>query len=180
MSKKVIIMDRDGTINLDKGYVYKEEDFHFLEGVPEAIKMFHELGYLVIVITNQSGVARAYYKEQDVLKLHSYVNTLLSNYDTRIDGFYFCPHHPEGVVKEYRKDCSCRKPETGLFLKAIDEFDIDIKNSWAIGDNERDVLPAISLGMNAAIINSENKKLENVSSFLCIKQFSEYLGKWKG
>lgn len=139
MKDKVVFLDRDGTINKEVNYLHKIEDFEFIQGAPEAIKMFHELGYKVIVITNQAGVARGYYKEEDIKILHYYMDKLLEKEGTYIDAYYYCPHHPDGVVKEYSFECSCRKPEIGMINQVMKDFNIDLKNSIFIGDKEIDI-----------------------------------------
>ena len=137
--RKAVFLDRDGTINIDKGYVYQIKDFEFIEKVPEAIAEMKRLGYLVIVLSNQSGVARGYYSEDEVAELHKYLNEQLRKSGTEIDGFYFCPHHPDGIVGRYRRQCGCRKPGIGMLQHAVQDFGIDVGNSWIAGDRERDL-----------------------------------------
>ena len=139
IGKKTVFLDRDGTINVEKNYLYRSEDFEFIPKVPEAIAILNKVGYQVIVVSNQAGIARGYYTEADVEKLHQYVNEQLSKYDAHIDGFYYCPHHPEAGIGKYKIQCHCRKPETGMFEKACDDFGVDIANSWMIGDNVGDI-----------------------------------------
>ena len=137
--RKTVFLDRDGTINVEKNYLYRPEEFEFIPKVPEAIARLNNAGYQVIVVSNQAGVARGYYSEDDVIKLHQYVNEQLSKYKAHIDGFYYCPHHPDAVIGKYKMKCHCRKPETGLFEKACEDFDVDIEDSWMIGDNIGDI-----------------------------------------
>lgn len=139
IGRKTVFLDRDGTINVEKNYLYRPEEFKFIPKAPDAIKMLNQAGYQVIVVSNQAGVARGYYTEEDVGKLHHYVNELLKNYNAHIDAFYYCPHHPEAGVGKYKVKCHCRKPETGLFEKACADFPVDIENSWMIGDNVGDI-----------------------------------------
>ncbi len=146
--KRAIFLDRDGTINIDGKYIVKKEQFFWLPDAIEAIQYINEHGALAIVVTNQSGVARGYFTETDVVKLHDYINKELNKYGAHIDGFYFCPHHPEATVQEYRKDCDCRKPKPGLLLQAAKDHDIDLQHSVMIGDMERDVL----CGRNAGVL----------------------------
>lgn len=101
---------------------------------PESIKIFHELGYRVIVITNQAGVARGYYEENDIEILHNHIDYLLDREGTYIDAYYYCPHHPEGTVCKYSYVCTCRKPEIGMIEQALKDFDIDLNNSLLVGD----------------------------------------------
>ena len=122
ISKKTVFLDRDGTINVEKNYLYRLEDFEFIPKAPEAIAMLNKCGYQVIVVSNQAGVARGYYTEDDVKKLHKYINLRLKEYNAHIDAFYYCPHHPdkgfEGEIKELKIDCDCRKPKIGMLEKA--------------------------------------------------------------
>lgn len=137
--RKTVFLDRDGTINVEKNYLYRPEEFEFIPKVPEAIARLNNAGYQVIVVSNQAGVARGYYAEDDVIKLHQYVNEQLSKYKAHIDGFYYCPHHPDAGIGKYKMKCHCRKPGTGLFEKACEDFDVDIEDSWMIGDNVGDI-----------------------------------------
>lgn len=137
--EKAVFLDRDGTINVDKGYVHKIEDFEFIDKVPEAIAMMKRKGYLVIVLSNQSGVARGYYGEEDVDRLHDEMNRRLDGFGAHIDKFYFCPHHPDGCVGRYSYHCACRKPGIGMLNKALEDFAIDLNKSWVVGDRERDL-----------------------------------------
>lgn len=137
--RKTVFLDRDGTINVEKNYLYRPEEFEFIPKVPEAIARLNNAGYQVIVVSNQAGVARGYYTEDDVIKLHQYVNEQLSKYQAHIDGFYYCPHHPDAGIGKYKMKCHCRKPGTGLFEKACEDFDVDIEDSWMIGDNVGDI-----------------------------------------
>lgn len=141
--RRAAFFDRDGTINIDKGYVYKIEDFDFVEGMPEIIRKHNEAGEPVIVVTNQSGIARGYYTENQMACLHKEINRMLGeHYGAHIDAFYHCPHLPEitGV-------CNCRKPEPGLFLKAADEWGIDLSSSVSYGDSKRDEEASKSAGI---------------------------------
>lgn len=136
--KKAIFLDRDGTINVEKNYLYKIEDFEFLPGAIDALKMFQDNGFLLIIITNQSGIARGYYKETDFNILNSWMLRTLSEKGILIDKVYYCPHHPNAIIPQYKIECNCRKPKLGLFETAIDEFHLDLKKCFAIGDKIRD------------------------------------------
>lgn len=133
-----MFLDRDGTINAEKGYLFRIEDFEFLPGVIEALKLLQGLGFLLIIITNQSGIARGYYKEEDYNKLNRWMLNELQNKDIHIDGVYYCPHHPNAVIKEYKVECTCRKPKLALYERAIREHQLDINQCYAIGDKIRD------------------------------------------
>lgn len=158
--KKCIFLDRDGNINVEVDYLHKPEDFKFIDGVEKAIKIFNNLGYLVIVVTNQSGVARGYYNEEDVLKLHEHINGELKKTGGKVDGYYYCPHHPNGVEVKYRKKCLCRKPELGMFLEAKKDFDIDFEHSFIVGDKLSDIESGLRLGMESVLVRSGHGKEE--------------------
>lgn len=141
---KAIFLDRDGTINIDKDYLYRIQDFKFIPKAPEAMKLLQDAGYKLFIITNQSGIARGYYTEDDYKVLNDWLlSTLVDKYDVHITASYYCPHLPTShtgfVVEKYGVDCNCRKPKIGLFTKAITEHNIDLSSSYAIGDKLRDL-----------------------------------------
>lgn len=154
MKKKCIFLDRDGNINVEKDYLHKAEDFEFEYKADQAIKILTDKGYLLIVVTNQSGVARGYYKESDVIKLHKYVDTKIEELGGKIAAYYYCPHHPEKGVGKYKVECDCRKPQIGMFLKADKEFDIDFENSFIVGDKVSDLEVAVRLGMQPVLVKT--------------------------
>ena len=147
MRNKAIFFDRDGTLNVDVHYLHEPEKFIWVEGAIEAIRWANAHGYLVIVVTNQSGIARGYYDEAAVYRLHDWMNMELAKCGTHIDAFYYCPHHTEGSVPAYTKQCGCRKPAPGMLLKAIAEHDIDPAASFLFGDAESDVAAAENAGV---------------------------------
>ena len=136
--KKTVFLDRDGTINVEKNYLYKIEDFEFLPGVIEGLKILQKEGFQLIIITNQSGIARGYYTEKQYHLLNEWMLNELANRGVHITATYYCPHHPDAKLEEFRVDCSCRKPKTKLFERAIQKFSVDVNNSFAIGDKMRD------------------------------------------
>ena len=145
MSKPAIFIDRDGTLNVEKNYLHLWQDWEWIPGAVEAIKHFNAAGYLVIVTSNQAGVARGLYSEADIDALHHQVDADLQRQGGRIDAYYYCPHHPEhGAVR----DCDCRKPEPGMLLQAAREHEIDLASSYMIGDKVSDV----EAGLNAGVI----------------------------
>lgn len=149
--RKAFFFDRDGTLNVDKDYLYKIEDFEWLADAPQAIRWANERGFLVIVITNQSGVARGYFSEDDVHRLHEWMNEDLARFDAHIDAFYYCPHLPNGSVPTYAKECDCRKPKSGLIDQACADFNIDCDESLMIGDKPRDVECAEAAGVRGVL-----------------------------
>ncbi|MFZ5649808.1 MAG: D-glycero-alpha-D-manno-heptose-1,7-bisphosphate 7-phosphatase [Bacillota bacterium] len=145
--RPAVFLDRDGVLNVDTGYVFRREDFVWVAGAKEAVRLLNEMGYFVFVVTNQSGIARGYYTEADVAFLHRWVNRELNACGARVDAFYYCPHHPEAAVELYRKACSCRKPAPGLILRALKEWPVDRGRSFLIGDKRRDLEAAAGAGL---------------------------------
>ena len=136
---KAVFLDRDGTINVEKHYLYKVSDFEYIDGAISGLKALSDMGYLLVIITNQSGIARGYYTEEDYLELDGWMKNDLAARGIPMAGTYFCPHLPDGIVSKYAKVCDCRKPKTALFWKAAKDLDIDMDHSFAIGDKERDL-----------------------------------------
>jgi len=160
--KKALFLDRDGTITVDKGFVHKKEDLELLPGVAEAIRLANEHGFMVVVVTNQSGVARGYFTEEDVQTFNAYLAQILAEQGARIDAFYYCPHHPEAPVETYRKACSCRKPRPGLLLQAAQELDIDLSQSWMVGDSPRDVEAGKRAGCKTILLEKGKDLLQAI------------------
>lgn len=152
----VVFLDRDGVINADIGYLWRREDFVWIPGAPAAIRLFNERGRPVVVVTNQSGVARGYYTEQDVESLHRWMNAELNRQGARIDAFYFCPHHPDGAIPEYTRVCDCRKPQPGMLLQAMEDWRADPAKSFLIGDKESDVAAAAAAGIRGYLFDGKN------------------------
>lgn len=139
LSNKAVFLDRDGTINVDKNYLYKIEDFVFLPGVLDALKKLQDAGYKLFVMTNQSGIARGFYSEDDYQKLTDWMLSELKKVGVVLSGVYYCPHLPDASVLKYKVDCECRKPKLGMFNKAVNDFHLDLNASFAVGDKERDL-----------------------------------------
>ncbi len=137
--RPAVFLDRDGTVNEEKNYLYRIEDFQFLPGAVEAIAQFNRAGFAVLVVTNQSGVARGYYSLAEVAALHEHLSRRLAAAGARVDGFYVCPHHPAAGQGDYQRLCSCRKGEPGLLLQAARERGLDLSRSYMIGDKESDI-----------------------------------------
>lgn len=149
LRRPAVFFDRDGVLNHDSGYTYKIKDFHWMEGAPQAIRKLNDLGWYVFVVTNQAGVARGYYGENDVQKLHTWMNEDLQRYGAHIDDFRYCPHHIEGIVDNYTLACTCRKPEPGMVLDLLEHWPVDIHLSVLIGDKESDLEAAASAGVRS-------------------------------
>jgi len=150
--KKAAFLDRDGVINIDKGYVSKWCDFEFVPGVIDAMKVICQLGFEIIVVTNQSGIARGYYSEDDFHKLSKSMIGFLDSEGVRVAGVYYCPHHVNGVVDKFSIVCSCRKPLPGMLLKAKDDHNIDLSTSILVGDKSTDILAGNNAGVGRAFM----------------------------
>ena len=159
MANKAVFLDRDGTINVEKNYLYRIEDFEFLPGTIEALKILQDAGYLLIIITNQSGIARGYYTEDDFHILNDWMLDTLKKQGISIAKVYYCPHHPEGIIGKYRVNCNCRKPKLGMFMTAKEDFDLDFNECFAIGDKIRDCSICESTGCCGFLIG-ENEEPE--------------------
>ena len=140
--QKALFLDRDGVINVEKDYLYRVEDFEFIDGIFDLISYYQKLDYKIFVVTNQSGIARGYYSENDFKHLTEWMISEFLKYDIKIEQVYFCPHHPD-----ISGECSCRKPKPGMILEAAKIYNIDLEHSIMIGDKERD----IEAGLNARI-----------------------------
>lgn len=143
---KAAFFDRDGTINVDVHYLHRPEDLQFIDGMPAFIKKWNDWGYKVIVVTNQAGIARGYYTENEMRALHRYMNERLAEYGSHIDAFYFCPHHPD-----FTGPCHCRKPEPGMIEDAIREFDLDPTQCILFGDQPWDVEAGAQCGVHGIV-----------------------------
>jgi D-glycero-D-manno-heptose 1,7-bisphosphate phosphatase len=137
--KPAVFIDRDGTINEQMGYVNHPSRFVLLPGVPEAFRILNQAGFLAIILSNQSGVARGYFPIELIYDIHSMMTQSIGKQGGRIDGIYFCPHYPKGSVQEYSVECDCRKPGTGLVKQACENFEIDLSRSYMIGDHYTDM-----------------------------------------
>ena len=151
--KRAVFLDRDGTINVEKDYLYRIADFEFIAGVPEAIKILNRAGIMVIVVTNQSGVARGYYTEDDVEILHRHIASELERTGAYIDAWLFCPHHPSGR-DSYALPCNCRKPLPGMLKEASRRYNIDLHNSAMIGDKRADIEAGLAAGCRTILVRT--------------------------
>ena len=157
--QKAVFLDRDGTINKYNGFVKNPDELELIPGVASAIKKLNEEGYLVIVVTNQPVIARGDTTVEGLTEIHNKMETLLGNEGAYVDAIYYCPHHPhkgyEGEVPELKIVCNCRKPAPGMLLQAAHDFNIDLSESYMIGDSENDVLAGINAGCNTILIGDE-------------------------
>ena len=154
MKRPAVFIDRDGTVNEQMGYINHISRFVLLPGAEEAIKVLNSHRYLVIVVSNQSGVARGYFPIELVDEVHAHMRVLLGKEGAFVDGIFFCPHYPRGVVPEYSIECDCRKPRTGLIERACDAFDVDMANSYVIGDRYSDIELALKLNLEGILVTT--------------------------
>lgn len=158
--QKAIFLDRDGTINKYVGFLRDIDEFELLPGVAEAIGKINRSGYLAIVVTNQPVIARGEVGWEELQEIHNKMETLLGLEGVYLDGIYFCPHHPhkgyEGEIPELKFDCDCRKPKPGMLLKAAEDFNIDLSQSWMIGDGENNIKAGEVAGCKTALIGEGN------------------------
>jgi D,D-heptose 1,7-bisphosphate phosphatase len=139
MSNKAVFLDRDNTVIEDPGYIGDPSVVKLLPGVELAMKSMVQAGYKLVIVTNQSGVARGLLTEETLEKIHAEMRRQLAEHDARYDALYYCPFHPEGTVEEYARDSELRKPQPGMLLKAAKELDLDLSQSWMVGDSARDI-----------------------------------------
>ncbi len=159
-----VFLDRDGTINEEVGYLSDLEKLNIYPNSFEAIRLINENGMKAVVITNQAGVARGYFSEDFVNAVHSRINETLQKKGARIDRFYFCPHHPTEGKGHYLKSCDCRKPKTGMVIKASEELDIDLSRSYMVGDTEKDIELANKSSVTGILVRTGYGKKEMPSN----------------
>jgi D-glycero-D-manno-heptose 1,7-bisphosphate phosphatase len=156
---KVAFLDRDGVVNssyYNKGYIGSLKYFKWIPGAIKTIKFLKEKKFKVIIVTNQSGVARGFFRIKDVQTIHSYIQKQLKENDTKIDAFYFCPFHADGIIKRYKKKSSLRKPNIGMFHLVQKKWNIDKKKSFIIGDQKTDMQFAKRAKINGYLFNQKN------------------------
>ncbi len=155
MRRKAVFLDRDGVINNDTGhyYIYKPENFRLNDGVIEGLRMLSNAGYLLIIVSNQGGVAKGIYSREDVKKVHDKLGIELKEHSLIIDAIYYCPHH------ESVSSCDCRKPKPGMLLNAIREFNINPEDSFLIGDSERDIIAGERAGLKECFLIEKNSSI---------------------
>ena len=177
--QKAIFLDRDGTINKYVGFLRNIDDFELIDGVAEAIRKINESGYLAIVVTNQPVIARGEVSFNELEEIHNKMETRLGKEGAYLDAIYYCPHHPhkgyEGERPELKIDCDCRKPKPGMLLKAAEDFNIDLSQSWMIGDGQNDVVAGINAGCKTVLIGDSNENYGQTESKSSILEFMKSL-----
>jgi D-glycero-D-manno-heptose 1,7-bisphosphate phosphatase len=156
-SRKAVFIDKDGTLIVDVPYNVTPEKIELNEYCIKGLQNLQNNGYLLVIVTNQSGVALGHFKETALKAVKQQIKTLLAHEHIKLDGFYYCPHHSEGLILPYVIDCSCRKPQPGLLLKAAEELDIDLTASWMIGDILNDVEAGKRAGCQSILIDNGNE-----------------------
>jgi D-glycero-D-manno-heptose 1,7-bisphosphate phosphatase len=152
MKRRALLLDRDGTICEDVGYIGAVEDLRLLPGSAEAIVSAAAAGFQCVLITNQAGIARGVLDEARLDEVHDRLRELLAAEGARLDGIYYCPHHPEGEVSRYRRRCDCRKPGSGMLKRARDEMGIDLESSYVVGDHLRDIEAGHTVGATTLLV----------------------------
>jgi D-glycero-D-manno-heptose 1,7-bisphosphate phosphatase len=157
LTNKAIFLDRDDTIIEDSGYINNPDQVKLISGVAKSLLEFKEMGFKLIVVTNQSGVARGILTEKTLGEIHERINVLLSEKGVVLDGFYYCPFHPEGIVPQYRRESDSRKPNPGMILIAAEEHNIDLNQSWVIGNDSRDIDAGKRAGCKTILIETKSR-----------------------
>lgn len=173
--QKAVFLDRDGTINKYVGFLTDINDFELIEGVAEAVKRINDSGYLAIVVSNQPVIARGEVSFEELEEIHNKMETLFGAEGAYLDAIYFCPHHPhkgyEGERPEFKIECECRKPKAGMLFKAAEDFNIDLSESWMIGDSETDIECGKNAGCGTANIgNTSNADINGKSLLDCVNK----------
>lgn len=154
--QRALFLDRDGVVNIEKDYLYKTEDFEFIDGIVDLCAHYQSLGYLLFIVTNQSGIARGYYSEEDFSLLTQWMMEQFLDHGISITKVYHCPHHPD-----ISGECECRKPNPGMLLDAKKEFNLDMAHSLMIGDKERDIEAALNAGISKTYLLDESAQINN-------------------
>ncbi|TEW51285.1 D-glycero-beta-D-manno-heptose 1,7-bisphosphate 7-phosphatase [Psychromonas algicola] len=172
-AKPAVFLDRDGVINKDNGYVSQIDDFEFIEGVIEACLALKEKGYLIVVITNQSGIARGFFSEEQFHTLTEWMDWSMADRGVDLDGIYYCPHHSEEGQGEFKIECDCRKPKAGMLLNAIEDLNIDVETSILVGDKVSDLQAGIAAGVKSNYLVRTGKEITEQGESLASGVFDD-------
>lgn len=175
MTINAVFLDRDGVINVDHGYLYRAEDFEFIEGVFEACKTFQSQGFRIVIITNQSGIGRGYYSEHDFQQLTQWMIAQFKQRNIEILDVFYCPHHPDKAQTPYKLKCHCRKPEPGMLLAAQNKYDINMAKSIMVGDKSSDMKAASNAGVGKKYLVTSGQPFSEQTSTLADGVFSDLL-----
>ena len=175
--KKAIFLDRDGVINKEVNYLSNPDDFELIENTIEALKILKKKHFLLIVITNQAGIARGYFNEEILLEIHNKMNSLLKQYNVFLDDIFYCPHHPD-----FTGPCECRKPNPGMIYRARDKYNINLNNSYVVGDTINDIKTGLNAGCITVLVLTgygaeEQKKIKNIKPDLIFNNLLEFAQK---
>ena len=161
-SRKAVFLDRDGTLNVNFGYVHRWQDWEWIDGAIEALKSLQDAGFSLVIVTNQAGIARGYYQPADVEALHDWMRAELLVHGVELSGIYYCPHHPDFGETRH---CNCRKPQAGMLVQAAQDLCLDLEQSWIIGDRLTDAAAGLKAGTKAVVIGTQTAEefLQSVS-----------------
>ena len=162
--RPAIFLDRDGVVIEDAHYVGTPERVRLLPGAAEAVVELNRAGWPVVIVTNQAGVARGLFPAAAVERVHAHLRELLAGYRARVEAFYFCPHHPEGEVADYRRACECRKPQPGMLRRAAAELGLDLAASWMVGDRASDLEAGAAAGTRTVLVRTGYGSLVNATT----------------
>jgi D-glycero-D-manno-heptose 1,7-bisphosphate phosphatase len=162
--RQAVFLDRDGTLIEESGYLDRLDRLAFFPYTTDAVRLLNRAGLAVVVVTNQSAVARGFIEEAFIAQTHRFMADRLAAGSARIDGFYYCPHHPDGVLEAYRQHCECRKPRPGLFRKASSDLELDLSHSFAVGDRWQDLDAGKSVGARTVLVRTGYGRVTEASS----------------
>ncbi len=169
-TRPAAFLDRDGTLNVDRSWTHRADQLEWIADAPAAVRMLNRAGYYVFVVTNQGGVARGFYEEAAIERLHEHMQAHLMSHGAHIDAFYHCPHHPEGVVKSFAIECLCRKPGVGMLEQAARDWPVDRAKSFMIGDRDTDIEAAAAFGVRGILFDPEKENLlQRLSQELAVR-----------
>jgi D-glycero-D-manno-heptose 1,7-bisphosphate phosphatase len=163
MSRPAVFLDRDGTLVEEAGYLDRLERLVFFPYSVDAVRLLNRANLAVVIVTNQAGIARGIFKESFVAEAHRYISGRLSAGGARVDAFYYCPHHPEAVIEEYRKSCDCRKPQPGLLKRAASDLDLALDRSFVVGDRWHDLEAGERVGARGVLVRTGYGKTEEAA-----------------
>ena len=174
---RTIFLDRDGVINKEVNYLSNPDDFELIENTIEALKILKDKRYLLIIITNQAGIAKGYFNEDILKEIHNKMNSLLKQYNVFLDDIFYCPHHPD-----FTGPCECRKPQPGMIYCAKEKYDIDLHNSYMVGDTINDIKTGLNAGCITVLVltgygTEEKKKIKNIKPDLIFNNLLEFAQK---